>query len=942
MANIISIRGARQHNLKNIDIDIPRDKLVVITGVSGSGKSSLAFDTIYAEGQRRYVESLSAYARQFLEIMEKPDVELIEGLTPTIAIEQRTGHSNPRSTVATVTEIYDYLRLLFARVGEPHCPKCGRPVSSQSAEDVVDSILSLPESTEVMILAPLIRGRKGEYREVFAKMRREGFVKARVNGDIMPVDPTPELARYKAHTIEVFVDKLKVKHGIRTRLADSIETALRMGEGLVIASHHAKETDPWEDQLYSEMLSCPYCNESFEELQPRSFSFNSPYGACPVCKGLGTRLELDPDLIIPDKAVSIQNGAIEAWRRTGQMMNRWYRRQLRGFARDFGIDITAPWDRLPPDIRRVILNGTTEEDLQKYGHGWEGVIPDLEHRFYATESEFVKNRIHEYMSEACCPECKGARLKPQALAVTIGGRNISVVTALTVENAVNFFQDLVLRGEKAEIARQVLKEIRVRLGFLNGVGLEYLTLDRVTGSLSGGEAQRIRLASQAGSRLVGVTYVLDEPTIGLHQRDNGKLLGILKELRNLGNTVIVVEHDAQVIRAADFIVDLGPGAGRHGGEVVAFGTPKEILKNPESLTGQYLSGEMAIPIPEKRRAVLQGRVIKVVGARENNLKNMTVNFPVGVFTCVTGVSGSGKSTLVNDILYYAVSRAIYHSAMKPGRHTKITGLEFIDKVIQIDQSPIGRTPRSNPATYTKLFDHVRHLFAKLPESNIRGYKSGRFSFNMKGGRCEACEGQGLKTIEMHFLPDVHVVCDVCGGKRYNRETLEVSYKGKNIAEVLETTVEEALRFFDNIPPIKAGLQTLSDVGLGYVALGQPATTLSGGEAQRIKLAAELGRRDTTRTLYILDEPTTGLHFHDVSKLLNVLDRLTDRGNTVVVIEHNPDVIKCADWIIDLGPEGGERGGRIVAQGPPEEVALVEESYTGKLLKDILKIRGAAE
>jgi len=942
VANIISIRGARQHNLKNIDIDIPRDKLVVITGVSGSGKSSLAFDTIYAEGQRRYVESLSAYARQFLEIMEKPDVELIEGLTPTIAIEQRTGHSNPRSTVATVTEIYDYLRLLFARVGEPHCPKCGRPVSSQSAEDVVDSILSLPESTEVMILAPLIRGRKGEYREVFAKMRREGFVKARVNGDIMPVDPTPELARYKAHTIEVFVDKLKVKHGIRTRLADSIETALRMGEGLVIASHHAKETDPWEDQLYSEMLSCPYCNESFEELQPRSFSFNSPYGACPVCKGLGTRLELDPDLIIPDKAVSIQNGAIEAWRRTGQMMNRWYRRQLRGFARDFGIDITAPWDRLPPDIRRVILNGTTEEDLQKYGHGWEGVIPDLEHRFYATESEFVKNRIHEYMSEACCPECKGARLKPQALAVTIGGRNISVVTALTVENAVNFFQDLVLRGEKAEIARQVLKEIRVRLGFLNGVGLEYLTLDRVTGSLSGGEAQRIRLASQAGSRLVGVTYVLDEPTIGLHQRDNGKLLGILKELRNLGNTVIVVEHDAQVIRAADFIVDLGPGAGRHGGEVVAFGTPKEILKNPESLTGQYLSGEMAIPIPEKRRAVLQGRVIKVVGARENNLKNMTVNFPVGVFTCVTGVSGSGKSTLVNDILYYAVSRAIYHSAMKPGRHTKITGLEFIDKVIQIDQSPIGRTPRSNPATYTKLFDHVRHLFAKLPESNIRGYKSGRFSFNMKGGRCEACEGQGLKTIEMHFLPDVHVVCDVCGGKRYNRETLEVSYKGKNIAEVLETTVEEALRFFDNIPPIKAGLQTLSDVGLGYVALGQPATTLSGGEAQRIKLAAELGRRDTTRTLYILDEPTTGLHFHDVSKLLNVLDRLTDRGNTVVVIEHNPDVIKCADWIIDLGPEGGERGGRIVAQGPPEEVALVEESYTGKLLKDILKIRGAAE
>ncbi|MBN1810037.1 MAG: excinuclease ABC subunit UvrA [Planctomycetes bacterium] len=931
----ISIRGARQHNLKSVDLDIPRDRLVVFTGVSGSGKSSLAFDTIYAEGQRRYVESLSAYARQFLEVMGKPDVEMIEGLTPTIAIEQRTGHSNPRSTVATVTEIYDYLRLLFARVGEPHCPRCGRPVSGQSAEDVVNSILGLPEDTEVLILAPLVRGRKGEYREVFSKMRREGFVRARVNGELMPVDPTPELARYKAHTIEVAVDKLKVRQGIRTRLTDSVETALRTGEGLVIASYRQGEDGDWEDRLYSERLACPYCGESFEELEPRSFSFNSPYGACPVCKGLGTRIELDPELIVPDESLSIKKGAIEAWRRTGQMMNRWYRRQLRRFCREFDVDIEAPWESLRQDIRRILLNGTTESDRAKYRHGWEGVIPDLERRFYTTESDFVKKRIHEYMSEARCPECRGARLKAQALAVTVNKRNISQLTELSVADAAGFFRRLALKGEKAEVARQVLKEIRVRLGFLAGVGLDYLTLDRSAGSLSGGEAQRIRLASQAGSRLVGVTYVLDEPTIGLHQRDNGKLLKILKELRDLGNTVIVVEHDAQVIKSADYIVDLGPGAGRHGGEVVAAGTPKEIVRSDKSLTGRYLAGEMGIPVPQERRPVQKGRSIKVERAAENNLKRITVSFPVGAFTCVTGVSGSGKSTLVNEILYKATARTIYRSPLKPGKHSGMSGLELIDKVIQIDQSPIGRTPRSNPATYTKLFDHIRRVFARLPESNIRGYKGGRFSFNVKGGRCEACEGQGLKTIEMHFLPDVHVVCDVCGGKRYNRETLEVRYKGRNIAEVLSMTVDEALQFFYNIPPVRAALQTLMDVGLGYVQLGQPATTLSGGEAQRVKLASELAKRDTTRTLYILDEPTTGLHFHDVSKLLDVLDRLADRGNTVVVIEHNPDVIKCADWIIDLGPEGGEAGGRVVARGRPEDIVKIAGSHTGRLLKAIL-------
>jgi excinuclease ABC subunit A len=924
----IHIVGAREHNLREIDVDIPRDSLTVVTGLSGSGKSSLAFDTIYAEGQRRYVESLSAYARQFLEQMQKPDVEHIEGLPPTIAIEQRRGSVNPRSTVATVTEIYDYLRLLFARAGHPHCHKCGRPITQQSAQEITDQILGHPEGTRLMVLAPLVRGRKGEHKETIAGAKRQGLVRLRVDGELVEAREIKVVPhKNRKHTIEAVVDRIVLKEGVQSRLNDSVETALRLGEGLCVASVLGEDGE-WHDTLYSEVYACPECNISFEELAPRMFSFNSPYGACETCGGLGTRQELDPELIVPDDTISVKDGAIDAWRKGGKRMTIYYNRLLRRFARDYGISLDTPWSELPEGIRDALLFG---DDAP----GFIGVIPNLEKRFSKTDSEYVKQRIHTYMSAHPCPACKGKRLRPEAVAVTVAERSIMDVTGMTIEEARAFFEELELQHEEAEIAEPIRKEIGKRLTFLQGVGLEYLTLDRTAGTLSGGEFQRIRLASQVGSGLVGVCYVLDEPTIGLHQRDNRRLLNILEHMRDLGNTVIVVEHDEEVIRAADCVLDLGPGAGSHGGQLVACGSVREIEKNRESLTGGYLSGENEIAIPPQRRVSYPRSGIRIKGARENNLKRVDVSFPLGVLTCVTGVSGSGKSTLVSEILYKALARELNHAKVRPGSHTKILGTGNVDKVIAIDQAPIGKTPRSNPATYTGIFDQIRTLFARTNEAKLRGYQAGRFSFNVKGGRCEACQGQGVMKIEMHFLPDIHVTCDECKGKRYNRETLEVLYKGYSIADVLEMQIGEAVRFFKNHPQIHQGLMTLADVGLGYMALGQSSTTLSGGEAQRIKLASELSKKSTGSTVYVLDEPTTGLHFDDIKKLLKVLNRLVDRGNTVIIIEHNLDVIKSADYLIDLGPEGGEAGGRVVARGTPEEVARVEESHTGCFLADLL-------
>ena len=930
-AKAIIVKGAREHNLKDIDVRIPRDRLVVITGLSGSGKSSLAFDTIYAEGQRRYVESLSSYARQFLEQMQKPDVEFIEGLPPTISIEQRSRGANPRSTVATTTEIYDYLRLLFARVGTPHCPGCGKPISRQTPVQMVDDILRNPTGTRLILLAPLIRGKKGEHRDVINRIRREGFIRARIDGEITEVKDIPKLDKRRKHTIEAVVDRLAVKDEISPRLQESVELSLRMGEGIMTLARQADGL--WQDVVYSELYACPDCGISLEELEPRIFSFNSPYGACPKCGGLGTRLELDEDLIVLDPSLSLKEGVIHAWRRGGKRMNIWYNRKLRRFAADFGILMTAPYERLPEDVRRIIMYGTNEDDEEKHGAFFEGVVPNLMRRFKKTDSEYVKARILSYMSELPCPACKGARLKPTSLGVTIDGRNIRDVTHMSVEQAFEFFSSLKLNKEQAQIASQVLKEIRERLRFMLSVGLSYLTLDRRSGTLSGGEAQRIRLATQVGSGLVGVCYVLDEPTIGLHQRDNRKLLDSLMRLRDLGNTVIVVEHDEETIRSADHIIDMGPEAGEHGGRIVVQGTVDDVTECGESLTGAYLRRSLRIPIPGKRRKPdKKSRYITMVGAREHNLKNLTVAMPLGLFVCVSGVSGSGKSTLVSEILHRGLMRALHNTGEKPGLHDRILGVDKIDKVIAIDQSPIGRTPRSNPATYTGVFTRIRGLYALVTEAKIRGYGPGRFSFNVRGGRCEACQGQGTRKIEMHFLPDVYVVCEECKGSRYERETLEIRYKGKNISDVLEMRVEEALKFFANFARIRHILQTLDDVGLGYMALGQSSTTLSGGEAQRVKLSSELARPTTGNTLYILDEPTTGLHFADISKLLEVLNRLVEMGNTVLVIEHNLDVLKTADFIIDLGPEGGDAGGYVVAAGTPEQVMKNQASYTGQSLR----------
>ncbi len=927
----ISIRGAREHNLKGVDLDIPRDRLVVITGISGSGKSSLAFDTIYAEGQRRYVESLSAYARQFIEQMQKPDVDSIEGLPPTISIEQRSGRATPRSTVATMTEVYDYLRLLFARVGEPFCYRCSRPISQQTPDQVIDDILEMPEGRRLALLSPLVRGKKGQHKDVFARVRREGFVRVRVDGEIIDLKDVVTLDKGRKHEIEVVVDRLEVDRSQRRRLADSVETALKLGDGLLVAA--------WEggEKLYSTQYACPFCGVSFGELQPRLFSFNSPYGACPTCDGLGARLELDEDLIVPDKSLSLRDGAIEPWRRLGKRMTIRYNRRLREFCEMFGVRNGTPFEKIDPELRRILLHGTTQEDEKRTGFWFEGVIPSLMHRFEVTESEFVKHRIMGYMNELPCPSCGGRRLRPEALSVRVGDRNIHDICSMTIGAARDFFQNLSLGKEREAVARLVLKEIRSRLQFLSDVGLSYLTLDRKSSTLSGGEAQRIRLASQVGSGLVGVCYVLDEPTIGLHERDNERLLGTLRRLRDLGNTVIVVEHDEETIRAADHLVDVGPGAGSHGGEIVAQGTIRDLVAKPRSVTGRFLSGEERIGLPAARRSGI-GAAIEILGARENNLKGIDVRIPLGCFVCVTGVSGSGKSTLVVEVLRKALARLLHGAKEKPGAHDRIVGASQIDRVIEIDQSPIGRTPRSNPATYTGAFDEIRRHFAMTKEAKARGYAPGRFSFNVKGGRCEACEGQGTKVIEMHFLPDVYVTCEECRGRRYNRETLEIKFKGKDISEVLDMPVEEALAFFSNFPKLRRILETLDDVGLGYMHVGQASTTLSGGEAQRVKLAAELGKVSTGRALYILDEPTTGLHFADIKKLLAVLDRLVSLGNTVVVIEHNMHVIKTADWIIDLGPEGGERGGDVVAVGPPEKVAENPRSFTGQCLRRYLAPR----
>ena len=942
MEKYIRIKGARAHNLKNIDVNIPRDKLVVITGLSGSGKSSLAFDTIYAEGQRRYVESLSSYARQFLGQMDKPDVDQIDGLSPAISIDQKTTSHNPRSTVGTVTEIYDYLRLLFARAGHPHCPKCGKPITQQSVDQMIDQIRELPERTKLLIMAQVVRGKKGEHKKVLAHIRHEGYVRVRIDGEVMDIGEDIQLEKNKKHTIEVVIDRLVVREGMESRLADSLETALKLGEGVAYV-----QIVDGELLMFSENFACVDCGISLPEITPRMFSFNNPYGACPVCMGLGSHMEFDEELVLPDPTLSVGGGVFAP---LSKNLHSYAMCVMKAILENRGYSLETPWQEIDKKTQQVLLYGSGEERFtfrytnmfgedKEYFVPFEGVMPLLARRYHETDSDEMRESYENYMTEIPCKACHGARLKPETLAVTVGDRNIDEVTRMTIREADDFFTQLTLTPREMKIAAQILKEIHARLHFLLDVGLDYLTLSRSAGTLSGGEAQRIRLATQIGSGLQGVLYVLDEPSIGLHQRDNNRLLATLKHLRDLGNTLIVVEHDEDTMYAADHIIDIGPGAGANGGRVVAEGTAEEIKKNPDSITGAYLSRRKFIPVPAKRRPG-NGKFIEVVGAAENNLKDLTVKFPLGTLTLVTGVSGSGKSTLVNEILYKGIASRLYHAKGKPGKHKKIKGLENIDKIIDIDQQPIGRTPRSNPATYTGVFDAIRELFSQTSEARMRGYKAGRFSFNVKGGRCEACKGDGILKIEMHFLPDVYVPCEVCKGARYNRETLEVRYKGKNISEVLDMTIDEAVEFFANVPRIARKLQIIQDVGLGYIKLGQPATTLSGGEAQRVKLATELSRRSTGKTLYILDEPTTGLHTADIHKLLDILQRLVAGGDTVVVIEHNLDVIKTADYIIDLGPEGGDKGGTVVATGRPEDIVKVPASYTGKFLRPLLEEKNA--
>ena len=931
--NTILVKGAREHNLKNIDVEIPRDKLVVITGLSGSGKSSLAFDTIYAEGQRRYVESLNAYARQFLGLMEKPDVDYIDGLSPAISIEQKSTSRNPRSTVGTVTEIYDYFRLLFARIGIMHCYNCGRVVERQTVQQIVDTILDWEKGTRIQILAPVIRGRKGEYKELFTQFQKEGFVRVRVDGQIYSLEDVINLDKNKKHDLELVIDRLVVEPDIQKRLTDSIELALKQANGLIFVN----KADSKEDILFSEQFACAHCNLSFEEPAPRTFSFNSPYGACPKCDGLGSLTEIDPSLLVPNDSLSINRGAITI---LNGRTDGWLYDMISSIAREYNFDLNTPWRKLSEQVREIILYGMGSQKV-KFIHNrhdayvewysqYEGIVNNLLRRYKQTSSQHVRRWIEGFMNTVPCTECNGARLKKEVLAVTINKKNIHELTGMSIKDAFQFISKLKLTTQEQQIAHQIIKEVKQRLSFLNNVGLDYLSLNRSAGTLSGGEAQRIRLATQIGSQLVGVLYILDEPSIGLHQRDNRKLITTLQHLRDLGNTVLVVEHDRETIEEADYVIDLGPRAGRHGGEIVCVGPSKKIEACKKSLTGMYLSGQKIIPVPKKRRKGNK-KILKISGATGNNLKSLNVSFPLGKLICVTGVSGSGKSTLVNETLYAALARYFYSAKKTPLAYKKIDGLTHLDKVIDLDQSPIGRTPRSNPATYTGLFTPIRDLFSQLPESKIRGYKPGRFSFNVKGGRCESCEGDGIKKIEMHFLPDVYVQCEVCKGRRYNRETLQIKYKGKSIAEVLDMTVDQALEFLGNIPAAKRRLQTLSDVGLGYIHLGQSATTLSGGEAQRVKLATELSKIGTGNTMYILDEPTTGLHFEDINMLLSVLNRLVDKGNTVIVIEHNLDVIKTADWIIDIGPEGGERGGQIIAEGTPEQIAKISDSYTGQFL-----------
>jgi excinuclease ABC subunit A len=933
------VHGAREHNLKDIDVRLPRNRLITITGLSGSGKSSLAFDTIYAEGQRRYVESLSAYARQFLQMMEKPDVDSIEGLSPAISIDQKTTSRNPRSTVGTVTEIYDYLRLLYARVGRPHCPICGRPIAGQSIEAIVDQILQLPEGTKFTVNAPVVRDRKGEYRDLLDELRRDGFTRVKVDGEQRLLEDEIVLDKKFKHTIEVVVDRLRMKPDLRSRLFQSVETAVNLADGLVVIDLLDEE----RELTFSEKFACPEHGVSLPELQPRIFSFNSPHGACPRCTGLGAQLEIDPDLLVPDPTLPLAEALVG-------LNGNWYEAVIQAIADRYEIDLDTPWQDLPKEHQDLFLYGTKGERIyvtyrnrmgrkRSYMLAFEGLVSNLQRRYRDTDSSSMRERIEEYMSFRPCPECGGARLKPEVLAVTVGGKNIHEFTQMSVARALEFLDELELTETEQLIGARIVKEIRERLTFLDNVGVGYLQLDRASATLSGGEAQRLRLATQIGSQLVGVLYILDEPSIGLHQRDNGKLIATLERLRDLGNTVLVVEHDEQMMRAADWLVDMGPGAGEHGGHIVAEGPARKIERNPKSITGQFLSRERQIAVPERRTE--DRGTFQVRGARQHNLKGIDVEFPIGRFIAVTGVSGSGKSTLVNDIVYKSLANKLHRYRVKPGDHDEVEGIDDFDKVIDIDQSPIGRTPRSNPATYTKLFDHIRELYSLTPEAKVRGYKPGRFSFNVRGGRCETCKGDGTIKIEMHFLPDVYVPCETCGGRRYNRETLEVRFKGKSIADVLEMSVEEALQFFAKIPKLRRRLQTLHDVGLDYVKLGQPATTLSGGEAQRVKLASELSKIATGRTLYILDEPTTGLHFADIEKLLEVLQRLVDNGNTVLVIEHNLDVIKQADWIVDLGPEGGEGGGEVIATGTPEEIAAVDESYTGQFLRELLPAHAAA-
>ncbi len=939
----IIIKGAREHNLKSIDIEIPRDRFVVITGVSGSGKSSLAFDTIYAEGQRRYVESLSVYARQFLEQMDKPDVESIEGLSPAISIEQKTTSKNPRSTVGTVTEVYDYLRLLFARIGTPHCYGCGRIISSQTIQQMADRVMELPSGSRIVLLSPIVRGRKGEYRKELENLRKDGYTKIKLNGELKDLEEVLILDKRKKHYIDVVIDRLIIKEGLARRLTDSIEVAARLSGGLVKV-----EVNGAKEMLFNEKLSCPECGISYPEINPTMFSFNSPYGACEECKGLGEKFYFDPELVAPDQNLSLAQGAIAPWGKAGgKKAVKWYLEMLESLARHYKFSVNAPYKKLPSAAKEVILNGSGEEEIEfhyesgkskyTYTQAFEGVLRNLERRYHETDSEDVREDLERFMNSQPCPVCNGSRLKKEALFIKIDNRSIRDVVAMSIKEAVFFFKSLKLTPQQQEIARRVLKEVGERLNFLANVGLDYISLDRAASTLSGGEGQRIRLATQIGSSLVGVLYILDEPSIGLHQRDNRRLLSALKKLRDMGNTVLVVEHDEETMQEADYIIDMGPGAGVWGGEVVAKGTHAEIIANPRSITGKYLSGEYEIPVPGSRQKP-DGRFITLKDLRANNLKNITVKIPVGLMTCVTGVSGSGKSTLVVDTLYKNLAKRLYDSKLRAGEVSSITGLEFVDKVIDIDQSPIGRTPRSNPATYTGLFTPIRELFSSLPEARVRGYDPGRFSFNVKGGRCEACKGDGLIKVEMHFLPDVYVTCDLCNGARYNRDTLEIRYRGKNISECLNLTVSEALGFFENIPHVKDKLKTLNDVGLGYIKVGQPSTTLSGGEAQRIKLSRELAKRATGKTIYILDEPTTGLHFDDIKKLLDVLMSLRAAGNTIVIIEHNLDVIKSADHIIDLGPEGGDDGGRIIATGTPEEVSAAKGSYTGAYLKEALRKR----